>query len=114
VSSNIEAATEAIDQHVGGFHPTTPTELGLFLQSLPDLFQSVGHSLDNIAGTLGEEFPVDPSLPERLREIGASAAGLADHAAEAHEVHRKSHEHELGRLESPRVNEQFWDVQSDG
>ena len=112
VSSNIDAATEAINQHVGGFRPVTPGSLGMFLQALPDLLHSVGGSLSNVADTLGEEFPVEPSLVERLREIAASVSGLADSAGEAHSVHRNAHEKELERLENPRVNEQFWDVQN--
>jgi len=110
MSSNIDAATEAIDQHIGGYQPANAIDLGEFLQHLPQLFESLGSSLSNVAGTLGEQFPIDPSLPERLREIGAAAAGLADHAAEAHSVHRNAHEKELERIENPRPNERLWDV----
>jgi hypothetical protein len=113
VSSQVDAATEAIDQHIGGYEPQTPTDLGMFLQALPQLFESLGTALSHVADTLGDQFPVEPALPEQLREIGASAAGLADQATEAHSVHRNAHEKELERLENPRTNEQFWDVQSD-
>jgi hypothetical protein len=113
MSTHIDAANEALDAHVGGFEPQTPTELGDFLQSLPELFSHMGQAISTVGDRLGDEFPVEPSLPERLREIGSSVAGLADDASEAHTVHRSAHEKELERLENPRTNEQFWDVSND-
>jgi hypothetical protein len=110
VSPNIDAATEAIDQHVGGYEPENAIDLGLFLQALPELFESLGSALSHVADTLGDQFPIDPSVPERLREIASSASGLADHAGEVHSTHRSAHEKELERIENPRPNEKLWDV----
>jgi hypothetical protein len=110
VSTSINAAAEAISQHIGGWQPQNGVDLDMFLSALPHLFESISNSISNVAATLGEQFPVDASVPERLREISASVSGMADHAGEAHAVHRTAHAAELERIENPRPNEQIWDV----
>jgi hypothetical protein len=110
MSTAIDATTEPIDQNIGGYHPESATDLDLFLQDFPQLFEHLGQAVITMASTLGEQFPVDPSLPEKLREIGASVSGMAEEAREAHGVHRNVHEAEMNRIENPRPNEQMWDV----
>lgn len=110
MSNAISAATEAIDQYVGGYQPEGATDLDLFLQDFPQLFEHLGQAIQTMASTLGEQFPVEPALPEKLREVGASVAGMADEAREAHGVHRNVHEAEINRIENPRPGEEMWDV----
>jgi len=110
VSNHIDAAAEGIDQHIGGWQPANAVDLDMFLGSLPRLFESVASSLSHVADTLGDQFPVDPSVPERLREIASTVTGMADYSGEAHAAHRVAHERELERIENPRPNEQLWDV----
>ena len=110
MSSNVDAAAEAIDQHIGGWQPDNAIDLDMFLSSIPQLFESLSGAFNHVADTLGDQFPVDPSVPERLREIAATVAAMADHAGEAHSTHRSVHEKELERIENPRPNERMWDV----
>jgi hypothetical protein len=110
VSSQIDAACEAISEHVGGWAPESAFDLDLFLAGLPALFEALAAAMAGVAERLGAEFPVDPSVPDHLTEIAATVAGMGDFAAEAHAIHRQAHAAELDRIENPRPHEELWDV----
>jgi len=110
VSSQIDAATEAVSEHIGAFAPENATDLDAFLLGLPRLFEAVASSVAGVAERLGSEFPVDPSVCEHLQEIAATVAGMGEFAGEAHAIHRVAHAAELERIEDPRPNERIWDV----
>jgi hypothetical protein len=111
VSNHIEAAAEAIEEHIGGWQPENAVDLDAFLSALPRLFESVAGSVRTVAERLGDEFPVHPSVVDHLREISATVAGMTDFSAEAHSTHRQAHAHELERIEEPRPGESMWDVE---
>jgi hypothetical protein len=110
VGNHIDAAAEAIEQHIGSWEPENAFDLDLFLSGLPRLFDSVSGSIGHVASRLGEEFPVHPAVTERLHEIAATVAGMSEFAADAHAIHRVVHEKEIERIEEPRPGEQIWDV----
>lgn len=110
MSNHIDAAAEAIDQNIGAWQPDNALDLDQFLSGLPRLFESASEAISRVADTLGEQFPVDPAVTERLRELAVTAGGMADMAGEAHTVHRTAHAKELDRIENPRPGEQMWDV----
>jgi hypothetical protein len=110
VSNHIDAAAEAIDQHVGSWEPENAVDLDQFLGSLPRLFESLSGSIQHVAERLGSEFPVEPVVAQRLHEIAVSISGMADFSGEAHAVHRVAHAREMERIENPRPNERLWDV----
>jgi hypothetical protein len=110
VSSHIEAATEAVTENIGAWVPENAVDLDLFLAGLPLLFEALASSVASVADRLGEEFPVDPSVPEHLQEIAATVAGMGEFAGEAHAIHRVAHAAEMERIENPRPNEILWDV----
>ncbi|MBO0813532.1 MAG: hypothetical protein J2P30_00025 [Actinobacteria bacterium] len=112
VMNHIDAASEAASQHIGQFEPDSAEDLGLFLSGLPSYFESVSTAFRTVAERLADGYPVHPSIPERLREIGATVGGMSDFAAEAHSAHRAMHEKELDRIENPRRGEEFWDVKN--
>jgi hypothetical protein len=110
IMNKIDAASEAVLSHIGGFEPQNAHDLDAFLGSLPDFFNTVGAAFRQVASRLGDGYPVDSSISDRLNDIGSTIAGMADFSGEAHGAHRARHEHELHRIENPRVNEPFWDV----
>jgi hypothetical protein len=110
VSSHIDAATEAISQHIGAWVPQNALDLDEFLLGLPLLFEALAASVAGVADRLGAEFPVHPSVPEHLQEIAATVAGMGEFAGEAHAIHRVAHAAEMERIEDPRPNERLWDV----
>jgi hypothetical protein len=110
VSGHIDAAAEAISEHIGGWEPESALELDSFLAGLPLLFEALAAAVGGVAERLGSEFPVDPSVSEHLGEIAATVAGMGDFAAEAHAIHRMAHAAEMERIENPRPHEELWDV----
>jgi len=110
MSNHVDAAAEAIDQHIGGWQPENALDLDMFLSALPRLFESLSGALSHVADNLSDQHPVDPAVTERLREIASTVAGMSEHASEAHTVHRSAHERELERIENPRPNERLWDT----
>ncbi|HTV99801.1 MAG TPA: hypothetical protein VMF87_05840, partial [Streptosporangiaceae bacterium] len=105
--NRIDAASEAVQQHVGQFEPENANDLDSFLARLPDFFATVGSAFRSVAARLSDSYPVDASIPDRLNDIGATIAGMADFSGEAHAAHRARHEKEIERLENPRPNEKF-------
>ena len=107
---HIDAVAEAVEQHIGSWEPENAFDLDTFLAGLPALFESVSGAIGHVASRLGDEFPVDPAVTERLREIAATVSGMSDFAGEAHAIHRVAHAKELERIEDPRPGERMWDV----
>jgi hypothetical protein len=110
VSNQIDAATEAVSENIGGWVPENAVDLDMFLLGLPRLFEAMASSVAGVAERLGSEFPVHPSVTEHLHEIAATVAGMGEFAGEAHAIHRTAHAAEMERIESPRPNERLWDV----
>jgi hypothetical protein len=110
VVHHVHAAADMVEQQIGSWEPDSAVDLDLFLSSLPRLFEAVSTSIGHVASRLGSDFPVDPAVTERLREISSTVAGMADFAAEAHSIHRSAHATELERIEDPRPGEAMWDV----
>lgn len=107
----ITAAADAILEHVGGFEPENALEIGGFLAGLDHLFTTLGSSLVHVAERFGGEHPIDASVVEMVQQMGTHALNLAEYGTTAHGLFRAAHETELGRLESPRVREEDWDVE---
>jgi len=110
VSNHIDAATEAVSEHIGTWEPENALDLDSFLAGLPRLFEAIASSIAGVAERLGSEFPVHPSVPDHLQEIAATVAGMGEFAGEAHAIHRIAHAAEMERIEDPRPNERLWDV----
>ena len=110
MSNHIDAATEAVSEHIGTWEPENALDLDSFLAGLPRLFEAIASSIAGVAERLGSEFPVHPSVPDHLQEIAATVAGMGEFAGEAHAIHRIAHAAEMERIEDPRPNERLWDV----
>ena len=72
-SSPVEAAAEAVQQHIGGFVPESAAELDRFLHDLPQLFESTAEALAHLADRFGSDLPVHPSVHEHLRELARNS-----------------------------------------
>jgi hypothetical protein len=60
------------------------------LISLTGLFEKVASVVGRVAERLGQEYPVHPSVPERLKEVARKTAGAATLADEAVQAFRKT------------------------
>ena len=59
---------------------------------------------------VASEFPGDPGISEMVLRQATTQAKFVNDATEVMGVLRKAHQHEWERIESPRTNEQAWDV----
>lgn len=110
VSNQLQDTAEAIHQGIGGFEPENATDIGLFLQELPAVYEALTSGLNRIAERFGDEYPLHPAVVEHIRELASSAAGQHEYAGEAHHIFTTTHTDDLERLENPRPNERLWDV----
>lgn len=110
MSSAIDAVTEAVHTHIGGFHPENVEDLRDFLDSLPGVFEGINEALTNMAGNFSDTLPLRQTVNEMLTELGSSIAGLADQAREIRPAYEREHEEELRRIDEPAPGEEFHDV----
>ena len=109
VSSQVEAAAEAISEGLGSFEPENVGDLGRFFEALPEVYEALGSALTRLADRFGDELPVHGDVAEHIRELAAQSAGLHEYAAETHGIFRAAHAEDLERLENPRPGEPFMD-----
>lgn len=110
MSSPIAAVTDAVNTHIGGFHPEHGEELDRFMGDLSGFFDDLGSNLIHLADRLGSDFPVNGAVIEAIRELGANAAAQSGVAGEVYATHRKEHDTEMKRIEEPRPGEEMWDI----
>src|SRR5262249_11074055 len=75
MSTPVQAAAEAVTEHIGTWEPVNAIDLDTFLSDLPGFFESLGAALARVADTLSEQHPVSPSVTDRLREIASTTSG---------------------------------------
>ena len=110
MSSAVDAASDAIEENIGGFEPGNIGDLGSFLAGLPRLHEALASAYQRVADRFADDLPLDPAVAEHIRELASQAAAQQDYAAETLGLFRSLHEQELERIENPRPNEKLWDV----
>lgn len=106
----VSAVTEAIREHVAGFQPQHMTQIAGFLAGLDEMFTSLGEALSVVAQRWANEEPVDAAVTEHLQQLAGHAGTLGEWARQTEALFRMAHDTEITRLETPRPNEQHWDV----
>lgn len=109
MTNAIEAVSEAIDTHIGGFEPENVNDLRAFLGDLPGRYEREASALTRLADRLSDELPIHQDIAEVFRELAGKAAGDGDFAAELVRVFESRHESDLERLDNPRPGEEFLD-----
>lgn len=108
--SHVQAASEAVTEHIGGYTPESMTDLNSFLEQLPQFFEDQGQALSRLAESLSNDHPVHQAPTDVLRDLATAVHGMGEFAAEAFGAWRQVHAEELERLENPRPGEEEWDV----
>lgn len=88
---SIEAVTEAIQENIAGFNPQTRDEFDQFLKGLPAIFTELGAAFAAVAEKVTDRH-VHSTVIDALRELGAVAGSLADHADQVYQAHTSAHE----------------------
>lgn len=108
--SHVEAASEAVKEHIGGYSPESMLELNRFLEEFPSFFEAQGEALSRLAESLSSDHPVHQAPTDVLRDLANAINGMGEFAQEAFGTWRQTHAEDLERLENPRPGEEEWDV----
>lgn len=106
----VAAVTEAIREHIAGFETQHMTQIAGFLGGLDEMLTTLGQSLSTVAQRWANEEPVDIAVTEHLQQLAGHAGTLGEWARQTEQLFRMAHDTEITRLQSPRPNEQHWDV----
>lgn len=111
-SAAIDATTEAIHDHIGGFRTETliPGVEG-FVENLPHIADALDEALKKLAEYLESERPVHPDVTEALRELRVPVGAFRDRANEVYDTFKKRHEHDLMRHYESRPGERTANVE---
>lgn len=91
MSSAIEAATDAIRTHIGGFRPTSGQDLHGFFQGAPDMLRELGQAFSNSAEGMTDEH-IHPAVLEMMRELGQVISGTGEAAEQVYSSHVSNHD----------------------
>jgi hypothetical protein len=91
MSTQIDAVTDSVRQHIAGYRPASGQDLHSFFNSLPDLFREMGSAFAQCAEGMTDEH-IAPAVMDALREMGSVVGGMADHAENVLGEHNSAHD----------------------
>lgn len=106
----IASLTEAIRDHLGAWQPESASDIENMISGLRDLYTELGTSIVNTGERLASDHPVDASVTEALKQMGAVTTQIGEYGGEVHSTFRTAHAEDLRRLEEPRAGEHEWDT----
>lgn len=106
----IESLTEAIRDHLGTWQPESASDIAGMIAGLQGLYHELGNSVVNAGERLASEHPIDQSVTEALKQMGAVTAQIGEYGGEVHSTFRTAHADDLRRLEEPRPGEHEWNT----
>ena len=110
-SAPITAITEAVGDSLAKFQPESMVpEVEDFFSSLDQMPEAIAEALKKLAQRFEDEFPLNPAVPEALREMIPLFNSAAERAREANSTFRTKHEQELNQHHEGRPQEQAWNV----
>ncbi|MFB4276024.1 hypothetical protein ACBJ59_12070 [Nonomuraea sp. MTCD27] len=109
MSPTIEAAAEAIHDHIGGAVFNGMQDFTTFVGSLDVLLEAVYDSLGSVNARFEDDEPINPLVIDHLEELRSMLRGPIEFARENSSVFQAAHEQDLERLENPRPGEEKMD-----
>lgn len=91
MANAVDAVTESVQQHIGGYQPSSGHDLHAFFQALPGLFSELGQSFGTAAEGMTSEH-IHPAVIDMLRELAQVAGGVADTARQLYQTHTQQHD----------------------
>jgi hypothetical protein len=91
MSGNVQAATEAVTEQIGGFLPQSKQDIMQFFDGLPEFFREVSAAFSSAAENM-TDVHIHPNVIESMRELASVTGGVADHAEQVNETHLKEHD----------------------
>ena len=106
----IASLTEAIRDHLGTWQPESANDIAGMISGLQDLYHELGNSIVQTGERLASEHPIDASVTESLKQMGAVTTQIGEFGGEVHATFRAAHAEDLRRLEEPRPGEHEWNT----
>ena len=83
-------------------------------EQMPTVFTNIANAFVTVASRTNDEMPIGPETKDAFSEVAAAVQRIVDAAEQVAPTMRREHEADIERLESPRTNEQAWDVTANG
>lgn len=109
MSSNVQAAADALHDHIGGAVFNGMHDFTTFVGSLDVLLQALYDSLGSVNARFEDDEPINPLVIDHLEELRSLLLGPLQFAQENGAVFAAAHQEDLDRLENPRPGEEKMD-----
>jgi len=109
VNQHIQAAADAIYDHIGGAVFENMADFTNFVGSVDVLLEAVYGALGTVNARFSDDEPVNPLVIDHLEELRALLRGPIEFAREGSAVFNAAHRDDLERLDQPRPGEEKMD-----
>lgn len=103
-------SAEEVANAYAAYDPPAMAAVAAEYKGLPDAIRFVNDAVMALAENSATIYPMDPAMAEGVAQVSRVLEATAAYADEIEPTFRTVHEHDVMRLENPRVNEHWWNV----
>ncbi|MFI9026933.1 hypothetical protein [Streptomyces sp. NPDC053560] len=103
-------SAEEVATAYAAYDPPAMAAVAAEYKGLPDAIRYVNDAVMALAENSATIYPMDPAMAEGVSQVSQVLQATAAYADEIEPTFRQVHEHDVMRLENPRVNEHWWNV----
>ncbi|MFJ9408924.1 hypothetical protein [Streptomyces sp. NPDC101393] len=103
-------SAEEVAGAYAAYDPPAMAAVAAEYKGLPDAIRFVNDAVMALAENSATIYPMDPAMAEGVSQVSQVLEATAAYADEIEPTFRQVHEHDVMRLENPRVNEHWWNV----
>ncbi|MFI9076840.1 hypothetical protein ACIGW8_10145 [Streptomyces sioyaensis] len=103
-------SAEEVANAYAAYDPPAMAAVAAEYKGLPDAIRFVNDAVMALAENSATIYPMDPAMAEGVAQVSQVLEATAAYADEIEPTFRTVHEHDVMRLENPRVNEHWWNV----
>ncbi|MFI6765620.1 hypothetical protein [Streptomyces sp. NPDC050355] len=103
-------SAEEVANAYAAYDPPAMAAVAAEYKGLPDAIRFVNDAVMALAENSATIYPMDPAMAEGVAQVSQVLEATAAYADDIEPTFRQVHEHDVMRLENPRVNEHWWNV----
>ncbi|WP_085928646.1 hypothetical protein [Streptomyces platensis] len=103
-------SAEEVANAYAAYDPPAMAAVAAEYKGLPDAIRFVNDAVMALAENSATIYPMDPAMAEGVSQVSQVLEATAAYADDIEPTFRQVHEHDVMRLENPRVNEHWWNV----
>ncbi|MGG7574753.1 hypothetical protein [Streptomyces sirii] len=103
-------SAEEVANAYAAYDPPAMAAVAAEYKGLPDAIRFVNDAVMALAENSATLYPMDPAMAEGVAQVSQVLEATAAYADDIEPTFRTVHEHDVMRLENPRVNEHWWNV----